>query len=303
MTTNLLRVLCTIAASAAVATGLGCGDSAPGSVRASARIVGESSALGAATVTMLNGTYTGCSQRSGAWSVLVSGSAALTNSALSVVTNDTACVLSLTGIVADQTYVPSSAIALTASYKSTALAFAPSGGGSTAFVANAKLDAVTFASDFVLSLAYSADVTTVDGGDALAVYATVTPSTVATVVPAPSYTLSLTSGTALTIQIDASKAVTSASGVATLTDGAQVGETYVVDQGTLGATPTFAEVAAAYAAGTERTISGANPTVTASYFGLSGQSLATGVVRTLIVAHTFVAVKGYQLFRITFKAP
>ena len=303
MTTPPFLALCAALASTAGAGATACSDSSPSRVSATSNMVGESSALGAATVTMLNGTYTGCAQRSGTWSLRVSGSAALTNSALSVVTNDTACVLSLAEIVADQTYVPASPIALTAAYKGAALAFAPSGGGGTAFVANTKLDAVTFASDFVVSVAYSADVTTVDGGDALAAYATVTPSSVVTLVPAPSYTLSLTSGTALTIQIDASKIVTSASGVATLTDGAQLGETYVVDQGTLGATPTFAAVATAYIAGTERTISGANPTVTASDFGLSGQSLATGVVRTVIVAHTSVAVKGYQLFRITFKAP
>ena len=260
------------------------------------------SGLGATAVKSINGTYVGCFQRSGAWSVNVSGGT-LTNPALTVVKDDTSCTLQVTEVVADQTYAAAAPMALSTSYLASATAFAPSGGGVTAFTANAKLSAVDYASDFTLTLLYSDDLSTTTAPDVTGNYATVQASTSVLTVAATNYTFSLTSGTPFTFQLDASKIVQSVAGNATLTDGSITGTAYVIDMGTLLPSLTYAGVALAYAAGTERTISGANPVVPASYFGLVGQNLTSTVVRTVIVSRTVSGVKAYQLFKISFKAP
>ena len=262
-----------------------------------------SSALTAGSVTALNGTYGSCVERSGAWSVRVSGVAALANPALSVVKGDSACTLTVTEVVADQTYTTTTALGLSTSYRATASPFAPSSGGATVFYANAKIDATSFASDFVISLLYSGDPSATDAGNVTATYATVSSSAQALLVTPPDYTISFTTGTPFTLQLDAAKVVTSASGAATLQDGTSLGTSYVVDQGTLGANPTYLQVQAAFLFGTNRTISGANPTVPASYFGLSGVSLASPVVRTVIVGRLLSGVLGYELIKVTFKSP
>lgn len=290
---------------AACLTMLGC--SAPGdetTVEPTVELVSHgSSALGASAIKWINGTYTGCVNRSGSWSARVSGSATMDNAALSVVTNDASCTLSITQVVADQTYVAAAPLGLSAAYPANGTAFAPSGGGAASFYGNGKLSASGFGSDFQLSFVYSDDLSSTDSGDLTGTYASVVASTQANIVSAPIYTLSLTNGTPFTIQVDANKVVTSVAGNVTLTDGAVLGDHYVVDPGTLLTGITYTTTLLAYAAATERTISGSNPVVPASNFGLVGVSLASPVVRTLIVAHTVNGVKGFQLFKITFKAP
>jgi len=251
--------------------------------------------LAAGALVAANGTYTGCVSRSGAWSVRISGAGALDNDPLSVVKNDTGCVLTLTELVADQTFA-SSGIALAASYPGTAKSFAV--GGVTAFTANAKLDSVSFANDFVLSVSYSDDLRSASDQQLTGTYATVSVSTQTLLVPAPDYTMSLVTGS-FTVQMDAGKIVTGVSGTATLTAGTQTGEAYAVDLGALSAVPTYATVAAAYLVAGEQTLSGT--TVPASAFGLVGANLTSNVTRTLIVSHTSAGVKGYQLFKITFE--
>lgn len=261
------------------------------------------SALTAGSVTALNGTYSSCVDRSGSWSVRVSGAAPLANAPLSVVKGDAACSLTVTEVVADQTYGTSTPLGLSASYLASASSFTPGGGGPASFFANAKLDAAGFASDFVISMLYSGDPSATDAGNVTATYATVSSSVTATLVPPPDYTISFTVGTPFTLQLDAAKNVTSVSGTATLQDGTSLGTTYVVDQGTLGASPGYLAVQGAFLSGTQRTITGANPTIAASYFGLSGVSLATPVVRTVIVGKLLGGVLGYELIKVTFKSP
>lgn len=285
------------------AGGCSSGDDTQESVTPSVEVTGRgASALGASAVKSINGTYVGCFQRSGAWSVAVSGDP-LTNPALTVVKNDTSCTLKVTEVVADQTYAAASAMTLTTSYAASATAFAPSSGGSTAFMGNAKLSAVDFSSDFTLSLLYSDDLSSSNAPDVTGNYATVQASSSTTTVTAPNYTISLTSGTPFTFQLDASKVVQSVGGNATLTDGTITGSAYVIDMGTLLPSLTYAGVALAYAAGTERTITGANPVIPAANFGLVGQNLSSTVVRTVIVSRTVSGVKAYELFKISFKAP
>jgi len=257
-------------------------------------------ALTDGSVKAINGTYNGCLGRTGAWSVRVGGSEPLDHDALSVVKNDVGCQLLLNEIVTSQTYTAAAPLPLTTSYQAFAVAF--HAGAAFAFSANAKVDGDAFASDFQITLLHAADPSAANAGAVTSTYASVASSAVSTVVAAPSYTISLTSGVALSVQMNAASVVTASAGSASLTDGATLGTSYVVDQGTLPASPTYADVVVASLGGTTRTISGANPTIPASDFGLVGANLTTAVTRTVIVQRVVGGVAGYQLFKVTFKS-
>lgn len=112
-------------------------------------------ALTSSAITAVNGTYgAGCSGRSGAWSLRLSGIDPLPHPVLSVRKNNSGCVLNLTSIVAGQTYT-ATPFALTTSYPANATAFSLA--GTVAFYANAKLSSTTFASSFIVTLRVSAD--------------------------------------------------------------------------------------------------------------------------------------------------
>lgn len=99
----------------------------------------------------IHGSYgAGCTARSGSWSVRVSGTDPLANPALSVVTNNSACVLTLTSMTdASTTYVLASPIAMTTGFRASASA---AGSGSSAFYVNAKVSTASFDSPFVVTL-------------------------------------------------------------------------------------------------------------------------------------------------------
>ena len=270
----------------------------PIAVASDGEVLGSvSSALTNGSVQWINGTYTSCVGRTGAWSARVSGTAAMTNAALSVVKNDTTCILSMTGIYADQLYAATPAIALGTSFAAVASSF---GSGASQFSANAKLDSAAFAADFQLTLVFGDTTTTPTAVVVNSAYATVQSSVVTTGVTPPSYTID-TSG--LLFQIDATGLVTGLSGSAQLTNGAVTGMTYAIDMGTLPANPTYLQVGVAWTVAllTQKPISGANPTVPGAQFGIVGLNLLSGSqVRTLIIQRTIAGVPAYQLFRITF---
>lgn len=259
-------------------------------------------ALTSGSVTAVNGTYTGCEGRSGAWSVRVSGAGALDHDELTVIKGDTNCQLAVTELVTSETFVATPPMALGTSYVGTASAFRPAAGIDVAFYANAKLDSASFDSDFQLSIVHSDDPNLSGGQEISATLATVEASVIATVVGAPDYALSFTGGSPLTLQTDVNKVVTSASGQGVMLDGARTGSGYVVDS-TLGANPSYAAVALAYNLGSVTAIGGANPAIPVAKFGLVGQNLSTPAVRTVIVSRTVLGVLAYQVFRVTFKAP
>lgn len=253
-------------------------------------------------VSWVNGTYTGCTDRSGSWSARVSGTAPMTSAALSVVKNDPTCVLTLTGVMADQLYAATPAIVLGTSY-----AAIPSslGSGAAQFLGNAKLDTAGFSNDFEISFVYGSA-----GGDATPTvaasagptgYASVQSAAAALAVPAPSYTIDVSN---LRFQSDLLQLIVGLTGQAVLTDGAFTGASYVIDTGTLPASsPSYAQVAAAYAGAilTQKTISGANPTIPASEFGVLTLSLLGSTqVRNVIVKRSSGGVASYQVFKVTF---
>ena len=262
------------------------------------------SELTGAPVVSLDGVYTGCAGRSGSWSIRVSGASALNHPTLSVVNGDSACILTVTHVNANEQFTAVPPIPLSTAYASAASLFV--GPGGETFRGNARLHDATFRSNFSLSLVHSVDPEEDDGLSSFGSWATVTGSVAVSSVAAPDYTLGLTQGAALAVQVDVAKLVVTATGSATLTDGATPGSAYVVDRGTLSVSASYETVASAYdvevAAGRERTITGANPTIAASEFGLTSVSLSSPVVRTVIVSRMVAGVRGYQLFRTTFSS-
>jgi hypothetical protein len=239
-----------------------------------------------------NGTYgAGCVDQSGDWSVEIAGGATLDNPELLVVANNTACVLTLTELVTSGgTIAATPAIALTASYQASASAF----GSPVEFYANARLSAVTFAADFVLTVLYSDD-PGLAPDDHDADFAVVQATAAGQSVPAPDYTLDLS---ALEVLADVNHVVQTATGTADLTAGSVTGQRYVV--AAAADLDTYAEIDTAYEAGTDAALVLAIP---AAAFGLVGSDLTNDQVRTLIVANISSGVRSYQAFEITFHPP
>lgn len=112
-------------------------------------------ALASADLISVHGTYgAGCTSRSGAWSVAVDSPAPPGPPGLSVLINDTSCVLTLTALLTAGGLVAAAPpIDLTTSYAAGPSKFS----GSSVFYANARLSPASFSSDFELSLRYSSD--------------------------------------------------------------------------------------------------------------------------------------------------
>jgi Ice-binding-like len=143
-----------LAAASAACAG---GSSELESVTAASHTMSMTQALADGSITEIDGTYgSGCAERSGSWSIRVSGTG-MTDPPLTVVRNNAACVLTLTSLVADQTYTTVSPIALTDTYAGAASAFEAGDAGGVRFYANAKLDPAGFAGDFVVTVVVSGD--------------------------------------------------------------------------------------------------------------------------------------------------
>jgi hypothetical protein len=284
--TNSLASLSTIIAALCIVQP-GCNqDIAEGSAEA---INQTTQALTAGEIESVNGTYgAGCTDRTGDWSVAIGVAAVLDNPELSVVLNDSGCVLTMTelhttaGIIAADPPID-----LDNSYATAASSFADP----VEFYANAKLSSVLFASDFSITVLYSDDASLATDSNT-ASFAVVESTATAENVPAPDYSLSV-EGISLTT--DAADVVQSATGNASLTEGDVVGQRYVLVQGS--GLDTYAEIDEAYIAGTDAAITAS---IAASAFELVGDDLTTPQVQTLILANIADGVRSYQVFAITF---
>ncbi len=264
-----------------------------------------SHALTPSSVRSIQGVYgAGCLARSGAWEIALNGYSA-TQPALSVIKDNATCTLSVTGILAGPVAAPVSygmatPFAIQSAFAGSASPFAAGGVGATEFYGNFRVQPdLSFAADFVIELVYSDDASQVSAAKT-ATFAVQTGSATASAVPAADYTIDLVG---VTIQVDANNIVQTTSGSAQLTDGNVTGEQYVVDMDTLPASPTFADLDAAFLAGTPQSLAGANPTIPASDLGLGGLDLSAPRYRNIIVAHTQNGTRSYQVFRITFSHP
>jgi alpha-tubulin suppressor-like RCC1 family protein len=125
-----------------------------------------SQALTIADLRSVNGIYgPTCTGRTGAWSLGIANGAMLDHPELAVVLNDAACQLSITSLVADQTYVASPALALGVAYQSQASLFSA---GPVAFDANAKLSSTSNQTDFVMTILFAGDPLDGTGGSSTA---------------------------------------------------------------------------------------------------------------------------------------
>jgi hypothetical protein len=267
--------------------------------------------LGFETLTSVDGIYGAqCTDRSGAWSAAIDGHTGdLANEALTVVQNDTNCILELTAlrVIVDTTetiYLAVPTFDLTADYQTAGSAFrvAPGDGGAaaTTFYANALLSSVSFAADFVITVLYSDDPERTTASST-ATYSSWSASAVSDLVPAPDYTISMTS---LLIQTDVNNVVTDFDQYAQLSAQDQTGEFYVVRANALPETPSYADIHTAFQEGTQAAVP-VNLQIPATAFSavLQGRDLTAGVVGYLIIVHAEDGVPSYQLVTITFHKP
>ncbi len=260
----------------------------------------SSDALSSASLQWLNGTYGGgCLGRSGSWSLRLGGVAAMDNTALSVVKGNSACALTLTELVADQTYLAFPTFALTNAYQGSASAFSPTGAAPISFYANAKLSATTYTAAFTLSLLYSANSGTATANP-VATYTSVSATSSPSSVPAPDYTVSIGS---LAVEVDAANLVTLCSGTVNLTDGTYTATGYVIDNATLPGTPSLDDYHNVYSGGTPVVIGGANPTIACSSFLSVGNDLTSNIVRTVVIRRKSNDVEAFQAVKVTFAKP
>jgi len=122
----------------------------------------------------------------------------------------------------------------------------------------------------------------------------------ASLVPPPNYTFDPAS---VVVKVDASRTVLSVSGDLTLTDGTRTGTAYVVNAGTLPASPTLADYDGAYQAGTQVVIAGANPVIPGASLLAVGTSLVSPATRTVLVRRQVSGVVAYQAIKLTFNGP
>ena len=190
----------------------------------------------------INGAYgTGCTNRTGSWSVGIGGFTGLTNPALSVIRNDLGCSLSASSVrigsgLSGQLYSPAAALALGASFASSGSAFNQMMSDPVAFYGNLRIQPdLSFANDFILGMVYSEDPNLVSASQ-LADYAVQSATATADGVSAPDYSVDVTG---LSMQVDVNKIVQTTGGNAVLTAGTIAGQSFVVSSNDLGASPSM----------------------------------------------------------------
>jgi len=255
-----------------------------------------SQALLASQLLSVNGTYgAGCRERTGDWSAAIAIGATRDFDELSVVLNDTTCVLTLTELhtMGGGRIVAAPAITLTTSYQATPSSFLVP----VEFYANARLSAVDFASDFVLNILYSDD-PRLAAADVVASFAVAESSVTAAAVPAPNYTLDVTG---LSVLTDVNDIIQSVTGSIGLTAGSVTGQRYVVLNGS--GLILYEDVDAAYLAAASSALMGSIPAADFAASLLTVDLTGAPTVRTLIIANTVEGVASYQVFAITFHEP
>lgn len=262
--------------------------------------------LTAHPLAFVNGTYSGCVQRpdGSPWSLRIAGAGALPHAALTVVKNDVACHLNVTDLDsnAGDTYtVDGGSYAIADDWSATSRTFASASNPGTDYLyANIRLDDVLFNDAFVLTVRYSDDA----NDTAVSVssnYSVVTATAVAERVPAPDYTIDVSS---LVINTDANGDVDTTSGAAAFTLVTQTAEDYVVLDADIGG-PTWADVdsswnSASAGGGMNIGVTAFTGSIPSVQLAPHGMALATPHVRTVILRHTLTGVPSYTTFTITF---
>jgi hypothetical protein len=271
----------------------------------------SSSLITVTSVMALQGTYgPGCLGRieTSGWTIPLNGYALLPGeTALTVEGGDVACTLLVTGVKAGpvgalSSYTCAAPFSLATAYAQHGVAFLLNGAGETKFYANFRAEPnLTFLANFLVRMAYSDDVSKTDAN-----YDTqydISSSTAEFgLVPAPTATISLAP---LDVRVTAVNVVKSAVGNVLLTQGNVLGQSYAIDLGTLGASPTYGSVDAVFTntLTTKVVLIGDTRAILAAEFGLMSIDLTTPRERSIIVANTESGVASYQVFRISFRRP
>jgi hypothetical protein len=285
-------------------------DAAVGGVTARLELEDRGSAsLTVTSIMAIKGTYGAtCLERSGAWTIALNGYVLVAGeTALSVEGEDTGCTLSVTEVKAGSlasplSYRAATALPLGTAYAEHGVAFTLNGTGPTVFYANFRAEPdLAFSANFVVRMLYSDDVSQTDLTYVTRYEVSVGTATVGLSL-APNATLSLA---ALDVRVTSGNVVRRADGSATLMQGLVVGGSYFIDADTLGTSPSYAVVDAAYlaAAATVVPLVGDTQLIPAAAFGLVGLDLATPKRRNVVVVRVESGVPSYQLFQITFTRP
>lgn len=255
--------------------------------------------LGIGALLWVNGSYSStCRDRTGEWSARITGDGDMSNPQLSVLRDDIRCKLTLTEIVADDTYLSSPAITLDVAYSSSGSSFATlpigSAANPVAFFGNAKLSSLVFGPYVGITLVVSDNMDDTNGATNTT-YVSVSPSGSESLVRSPDYSIGLEH---VVIQVDINGVIDSATGFVDLIPGSNLAESYVVSSNP-DLTQDFAEIDAEYLAGGAPKAIGA--TIPVSELDLAGAECP--VARAVILAHTESGVRAYEVVRIAFAAP
>jgi hypothetical protein len=265
-----------------------------------------SSALSAATVTVLNGTYTECLTHTDGSAWKIDRGQVTPSNSLDVVKNDTACKLHVTSLeTAGSTYTAASPILLGSAFPANAVRFT-AGQGSENFFGNAKMDIASFAANFTITVVVGD--TSGDAKEAEKAYAMRDGAFDAETVLASNYEVDLSN---LIVEQDANGVVDTSSGYAILGDAAvdpTLGTEYVVLDEVVDPTSSVIGIKTAYAgAAIHTTIVGSDNHIPAARFHLDEQDLTDTLHRTIIVKridNTDVTsgnqVTSYQIIDVTF---
>jgi hypothetical protein len=249
----------------------------------------------------LNGFYEGCIDRTGPWSVAVTGnSITLDNPPLMVVQGDVNCQLIATEVRADQLYEAATPLQIDSWFPSPASSFTPlvpDGAPQVAFYASGANMDPGYGDDFTLMLFYSPGPNQTSAGTG-ATYATSSAGLEANQVPAPDYSVDLSE---IAIQTDANQTVTSASGPVSFSINGTTGTGYVIDDGTLPTNPTFGDLDALYTGQSPTPVPWNNSfSIDASALSLQWNQLP--LVRNVVIAGDWITgVRSYQVISVTFE--
>lgn len=269
----------------------------------------SSQALSIGTVNALGGTYgAACDERSGDWNVGLPGYMGTVTNPLSVVLDDTNCVLTVTSLLVNSTtYEADPAIDLGLSYQQDASAFKnPLDTGhetDVVFYGNSKISSMDFGANFTISMLYS-DKPDSASGSAGSTFQAETASISADNVDPPDFTTFNTSS--LGIEVNVSKIVTSvaAMGKVAMSGATVLGDHYaVVTDLDLSGTPTYNTVDAAFLARTQTSFSAQPVDVPVSALSLIGEDLTTSIKRFIIISHLQNGARSYQVVTLTISGP
>jgi hypothetical protein len=268
-----------------------------------------SSSLTVTSVMALKGTYgAACLDRTGGWTIPLNGYALTTGeNALTVEGGDVACTLLVTEVKAGSVLAPSSytcaqSFTLGTAYAEHGVAFRLNGAGETQFHANFRAEPnLTYLANFLVRMAYSDDLSKTDANYDTQ-YDIATATALAGMVSAPDATISLAP---LDVRVTLVNVVKTATGSILLTQGNTLGQSYAIDLGTLGTSPTYGSVDAVFTNTlTNRVaLAVASQAIPAAELGLDSVDLTTPQVRSVIVANTEFGVTSYQVFQVTFRHP